>query len=66
MTAVPLGGPSTGIPPVGVECVETGNSAFMRVSEGEKSISTPVSVHLRMLTRKRPTTPMIAEFPLSG
>ena len=36
MTAVPLGGPSTGIPPVGVEGVETGNSAFMGVSEGAK------------------------------
>ena len=36
MTAVPLGGPSTGIPPVGVESVDTGNSSFMRVSEGVK------------------------------
>ena len=36
MTAVPLGGPSTGIPPVGVEGVDIGNSAFMRVSERAK------------------------------
>lgn len=31
-----MGGPSIGTPPVGVESAETGNSAFMRVSDGAK------------------------------